>query len=527
MKMSLAMRWGRRGYAFAAAMCSLSVCLSTSVQAADEPIDAMIPVEVLPLDSQLATGEVGPKSAHWKYPRIALQPARAARGIAIEKGGSSRILVLALLGPASRPPAGTLTLDVEPAQRAWCEIATSGFAVADCFQDTDNDGRLEVKSRGLLGAKEEPLSLSQLDKSERIDPIAYRPATAAELPQFQIGYVRCGIQVQPDGHIDTLRFSTTVRLASAGLRIFSPDDLCNQLATSLGNSASGDQLFQVDRFKVAFHADGDALNASVVEGIAPGTILGHVRGDRPLLNADGASAKVDEIDGSDRAELYFTAMPTVLDQAPIGTDFLIGEVAHGLTGKLGTDVTTHGWSKSISLPRGTPLYGVSMSRSAQPKWYDATVVWCTPFDDDKGQQHSWCFVPDNAFHRLVENYEPHTLTSISAESTRAVDPPVVERQPVDFGAPLELKVQLTEIDRKYIKLQWSVTTKQKTPAWRGSRVRRLKDGSGVLVVGGSLLRISPAEDRKSAAITKLGTMLLEPTASAMPMDATLLMDRGP
>jgi len=93
-------------------LIAMTTCIGPAVRA-EEPLSAMIPVEVLEVDPALATGELWRTGVKWSEPSVALQPARVARAIAIDKaGGKSPLLALTLLGTPERRADGTLNLDV-------------------------------------------------------------------------------------------------------------------------------------------------------------------------------------------------------------------------------------------------------------------------------------------------------------------------------------------------------------------------------------------------------------------------------
>ena len=67
-------------------LIATTTCIGPTVRA-EEPLSAMIPVEVLEVDPALATGELWRGVVKWSEPAVALQPARVARAIAIDKAG--------------------------------------------------------------------------------------------------------------------------------------------------------------------------------------------------------------------------------------------------------------------------------------------------------------------------------------------------------------------------------------------------------------------------------------------------------
>src|ERR1041384_1997691 len=155
----------RRSRSAAHALIFMLIATATCVgpvARAEEPMSAMIPVEVLEVDPALATGELWRGVVKWNEPDVALQPARLARAIVADgAGGKTTTLALTLLGVPELEADGTVKLDVASDREAWCELTRFGLAQVDCFQDLDADGKLETVRRGLLG-NEEPLTLNRV-----------------------------------------------------------------------------------------------------------------------------------------------------------------------------------------------------------------------------------------------------------------------------------------------------------------------------------------------------------------------------
>ena len=241
-------------------LIATTTCIGPTARA-EEPLSAMIPVEVLEVDPALATGELWRGTVKWSEPPVALQPARVTRAIAIDKaGGKSSILALTLLGTPERKADGTLNLDVASDRQAWCELSRLGFVRVDCFQDIDSDGKLESIRFGWLG-NEEPLTLNRVEATARAtDPMVYRPARVDELPQFQIGYVSCargGTKANPES---AFRYSTIIRRVGGGIGTGSTPAVCDQFATLLETRAEGDLLYQFGRFKVGVRTAGGEVH---------------------------------------------------------------------------------------------------------------------------------------------------------------------------------------------------------------------------------------------------------------------------
>jgi hypothetical protein len=489
---------------------------------AEEPLSAMIPVEVLEVDPALATGELWRGTVKWSEPPVALQPARVARAIVIDKvGGKSSILALALLGTPERRADGTLNLDVASDRQAWCELSRFGLARVDCFQDLDSDGKLETTRFAWLG-NEEPLTLNRVEAAARpTDPMVYRAARVDELPQFQIGYVSCarrGTRANPESEF---RYSTIIRRVGGGLGTGSTPAACDQFATLLETRADGDFLYQFGRFKVEVRQQGEKFTTKLIEGLAPGTLLGHLRTGQPLQDAAEARPKMAEAGGSKPA-LYLVSPPVVSHtEVKAGQQFLSAEVAHGLTGKLVNEAKTVGWSKSITLPAGTPLFGVVMTASGRPSSYDADIIWCAPGRNAKEKPVAQCFARGPAGYQLVENPLPHTVESLSVGSTRSVAPPVVERGAVDFGGPLLLSIRYASAEREWASLDWSVGPAN-TNVWRGFSLRLDQQRTGHLVVGKTLIKVRPSTDGKDATLeaTEIGEFTTD--LDATPVNALKL-----
>lgn len=504
-------------------LIATTTCMGPTVSA-EEPLSAMIPVEVLDVDPALATGELWRRGVKWNEPPVALQPARIARAIAIDKaGGKNPILALTLLGTPERRADGTLNLDVASDRQAWCELSRFGLTRVDCFQDLDSDGKLETIRFGWLG-NEEPLTLNRVEPAKATDPMVYRAARVDELPQFHIGYVSCaqgGTKANPESQF---RYSTIIRRVGGGLGTGSTPVVCDQFATLLETRAESDRLYQFGRFKVEVRQQGEQLTTKLIEGIAPGTLLGHLRTGQPLRDATEARAKMAEA-GVSKPALYLVSPPVVSHtEVKAGGQFLSAEVAHGLTGKLVNEAKTVGWSKSITLPAGTPLFGVVMTASGRPSSYDADIIWCAPGRNAKGKPVAQCFARGQVGYELVESREPHTVEYLSLGSMRGVSAPVVERGTADFGGPLLLNIRYASANNKYVSVDWSVGPAD-TVAWRGFSLRLDQQRTGHLLLGKTLIKVRPSKDGKDATLetTQLGDFTSE--LDAAPVDALKLSQK--
>lgn len=505
------------------ARLAVLLCLSFGVagmaRAEEAALDAMIPVEVLPIDPAFAVGAISEGGLRWDNPRIALQPARVARAIVRDvKKGKSGVLVLALLGKIETNADRTLKLDVAPAKQAWCAFGGFASVTVECFQDTDGDGKLETQRRGLLGVNES-LGLARVAEGKPITPVAYRPANAAELPALQVGYKSCAPGRDQVPSLDSeLRFATLVQRVGMHMP---PSQVCNEIAKPLGAGNDGEKLFQFGRFKVAIHAnDAGELITRLVEGIPPGTLLGNLRPGRPLLDATDTPADLGEIAG-DVPFLRMVAPPKVVEAIKPGDEFFSVEVQHGITGKLTADSKSYK-KNGPTIPAGTPVYGVAMSSSAVARSFDAVVVWCAPRKNAKQELVAQCFAPDLSGFALYESdWSPYAMTDVTSYGYDGIAPPVVERGPVDFGGPIEIRlryeVPAPKSSKKYLYASRSIAPAG-APLWKSFRLRRGKEDAGYVWLGDALLKILPSADGASATVSVVGELKVG-AEIIMPADA--------
>ena len=497
----------------AAALVSVSLVNAAGAASPPETVDATIPIEVLAIDPALATGAIA-TGRQWSAPKIAMQPARAARGAVL--AGKQEVLLLALLEPVEKTAAGTARLDGPPERIAWCELPRFIGNFVSCYQDLDADGKFETSRTGLMGT-DEVLALGRVREPKTIEPIAYRAAQASELPQFQVGYRACGnIGDKPRTIDGELRYETVVRRAE-GLQ-WPKSGRCDSIAQPLESLPDGGRLFSMGRFKVEVRPGTEELPTRLVEGMPPGTLLAHVRSSWPLIDATERQADSAAISG-DTPYLVAVGTPIIPAHANAGEQVFSLEVRHGLTGKLSVDSEPRSGSDKIRLPAGTPLYGVAMGSSQTP-YYDDEVVWCTPVKPPDKPVEAYCFAPHLGGAKLVRTYgEPYTVTGLTV-SGKYRDVPVVERGPADFGAPLELVIKVTGADKKKVSIAWSLAPRGQWFASEWS-MRRARDDAAFVLVGALLLKITPAADLKSFEVTPIGE-LAPGDPLHLPMDATRL-----
>ena len=485
--------------------------------------DATIPIEVLAVDPAIAEGEILIGTNQWALapPAIAMQPARIARGAVIENSaGRPKVLALALMGSPEKDANGAARLDGSRDLQAWCELPTSLFVtswqqyVVDCYQDQNGDGAFEVQYSGHLHG-EVAIMLASVDSPKSIKPLPFRAAETAELPLLEVGYASCGTASQQDAsQVKDIQFGTYIRFAKGGK---STPRICKHVATPLDSPTAGEKLFQVGRFKVAVRETDGVLTSRLVEGIPAGTLLGNLRFDRPLLDIT-APADMTDLEATDKEPLYLAAMPQITATAAAGETFLKAQVAHGITGKLRTEVSRRGWAKAVVIPAGSPVFGTPMSGSLGERAIDTSIVWCTPWRNGK-KLVSQCFVPTPYSIALVENPRPFSVAHLN-DTPYGVDPPIVDRAEVDFGQPIFLQVRYIAANPRFIVVETSVSY-LKEPVWHRLYLRRKADGSGMLGSGGAIVILRPAADKKSFAIETVGDF--EIGAGVGPLDVAEMM----
>jgi hypothetical protein len=483
-----------------------------------ETVDATIAIEVLAVDPALTTGTIPLRPGlTWSWPRIALQPARAARGAVLEKNGD--VLMLALLEPVAKTADGKARIDGPADRIAWCASAKFISNVVACYQDLDSDGRFETRRTGMLGTNE-ALALSRLQMPKSIAPLAYRPANEDELPAFQVGYAACGGTRHDTQTFESPpRYATVIRRAEGAQ--WPKSGRCDNIAKFIDMRPDGARLYELGRFKIEVREkDDQELATLLVEGMAPGTLLAHVRSSWPLTDATERPREADAL--ADRNSfLVAVGKPTVATLAKPGDQIFSLEVRHALTAHLSAPSEPSVKGDKVRLPEGTPLYGIAMQSSLTP-WADGLVIWCTPVKQEKTVE-PYCFAPSQygGTGLYKAHSKPFTVTGVSP-SGPVRNPPVVEPAPVDFGAPLVLAVKVVSADKKGIHLNWSLAPRGQwySEEWRFLHAR---DKSSFLLIGRLVIQIKPSADGQSFEISTRGDEIVDGAPVDLPADAVRLL----
>lgn len=469
---------------------------------AEDAVPAVIPLEVLAIDPQLAVGAITSSGFKVKWPIVARQPARAARAVVLEKG-KGKVLALALLGKLETTPEGKLMLDVAAASQAWCEFGSFMSTYVDCYQDLDADGKFETQRLGALGSNE-AVALRRVLPAKPITAIGYRAANEAEIPKFEVGYVSCmGAGVDLSTLDSPLRFGTFINRTDDSR--MSDEGACKDIAKPLGEAVDNERVFQFGRFKVAVRAKSDSeLTTRLLEGIPAGTLLGHLRSGSPIVDATEVSPDTSAIIG-DTPFLRMKGDAQIAAAAKAGEEFFSVQVEHGLTGTLMVELKSRGWSAPKIVPAGTPLYGIAMSSNMVARSLDPEIVWCAPVRDAKQKLIARCaaHIFGNSYGLHETDWTPYVVTTLSGDGN-GIDSPVVERGPVSFGAPLFLKLRYQNTDKKWVSYEWSVAPGDER-IWKSMGSRRARDNAGFVLLGEAVLKLAPSADGTTISVsTEIG-----------------------
>jgi hypothetical protein len=467
-------------------------------------IDAVIPLQMQAVDPVLGQGKVWSRGIRWDNPRIALQPARAADAI-VTVEGRRRTLVLAVTEAAVLLPNGLARRN--RAADVWCELQ-SGRVFSRCFSDADRDGRLDHERIGANPAGEE-LGVTALAPPRAIPPVAYRAARPDELPAFEVGYASCGSGL-PD-----LRFPTLVRRVQNGRAKGSISSTeCTRNAVLVRDLERGAKLYRFDRFEVAVTPSADGtLTTSLVTGIAPGTLIGPVRRDRALADADLRRGLVAETLARREEPDYltFTAEPALTaGMVAPGETLASGPVVHAITGRLASALRANRLVNAKELlATGTPLFGVhvvSTNRFVRTVDLEPEILWCAPLLKD-GLWTKRCLMKGTAGYTIGEGgggfvIDPK-ITGFSFVGQTVA--PVVERQPVNWGAPLQARLVLGAWARRTLELVLHVAPQGGAAADEKLSVLRASDGSATFRLDGAVMRLVPTADQRGATIELSGS----------------------
>lgn len=492
---------------------------NVSDKSPSQVIDALVPVAVQAPDPAFVRGEVRGFGMRWGAIVITGQPANVFRAAIVTEPGAgiakNAVLNFALLGAVQTDVTGQVMIPADRSQIAWCENDTKKRSVLYCFQDLDADGKFETKRPGLLPTLDS-LSVNRVGDSQQVTPFAYREAGAQELPRLVLEYVSCPDQVAYKYALQLQRINSD---GSNGQSI--PGE-CSAVADQLG-TVDGASLYQFGRFKVSIREEGGKKITNLVEGIPAGTLLGHVRADRPLTDAAAAkSFKEDRANMSgDLPFLYFVDNQQLANATVnAGEQIISGEVAHAITGKLTAPLISVGWTgRKEELPVGTPLFGVLMSNQRSADNLDPEIVWCAPDLSGKPNWSTRCIANAPVGKRLVPIFNRFTLDLLSVGTDgRAVVAPLVERQPVDFGQPLYFSVRFDKWEKDKAVLSTKVSFKDDMASYHPLSLRRSPDGSAYLIVGEALVTLRPSGNSSTQALVECDDEIRQGSA-ALPIDA--------
>jgi hypothetical protein len=460
-------------------------------------IDAVMPIEMLPVDPALADGKIWVSGPHWDSPKVALQPARSPRAIVTTDDKGSRTLILAQLRP---DPANEAAAAQWRVAEAWCETTRNRF-VTPCYLDQDKDGTLETMSVGVSPVGE-PLGVNALVRGQPIKPIRYRAASEAELPRFQIGYAACR-------GVGAITFATLIRRVTGDQAKGQMQAAnCGHIAVPLGDAPDGGTLYRFDRFVVRVRQTADGLDTHLVEGLRPGTILGHVRADQVLTDADASPGLLATAKSRDTIVplVHFTTLPKVTEGAVAeGGEIVSGDIAHNYSGHLSTPMEKAGFiSQHRALPVGSPVYGIPVTGAGSG--LEPVILWCAPMRDELAKWTARCFPRGSFGFVSVAGLSPAFLIrSImfqeSGIGSVPASAPIVARGAVDFGGPLHMSLRFKRWTRRFVEISALAAPDGGSADATTLQLPRQADGSAVVVLGEGRLLLRPVDGDKGAAVT--------------------------
>jgi hypothetical protein len=144
----------------------------------------------------------------------------------------------------------------------------------------------------------------------------------------------------------------------------------------------------------------------------------------------------------------------------------------------------------------------------------SAMTWCVPSRGESRNLVSYCFSGPSA-NVVLRSHAPFLVSQISG-TPRYSDPVAIDRGPVEFEAPLKLSLRFVRAKDEYVELESSVSYESE-PVWTVFRVQRRDEGRAFVLVGGTVLRLTPAVDGRTASVEILGGDF-KPGMDATPRD---------
>jgi hypothetical protein len=484
---------------------ALTLLSSSSAHAAEADgkantqVDAIIPLVVLGLDKVPPAVNPDERGIHWSGVVLASQQVRPLDAIVIKESArnmtTNRPLLLALTGEIALDGQGRPATEGNSAQQTWCKDSVNPNASIDCYRDSDGDGKLDQRARGFL-PRLEALSMNRVGAFESIETIAYRKAEPAELPLFNIDYLLCSAT---DSQITFAR-----RIKKVGLLAGSSGGLCDNVASPAVGQTAGASDFLLDQARIRIRTENGARTALMTEGMPPGSIVGHVRTDRPITDIAHArrfSEQQEEALG-ELPDVYFAAAPRIAKEpVGIGETFFAAEVRHSITGTLhdpAIQLKVFKGNPNELIPAGAGLFGIRMRGTAESANLDANIVWCYPAPLNAPGNGAKCIAYDAMkIARVLDVWERFNLTRISiASSGPSIADPLIDRGEIDFGEPVLLEIAVEKIARKKIAIRASTDRQtERNKASRHLQIERADDGKGYVLVGQGILVLEPVDEQ--------------------------------
>lgn len=422
--------------------------LASQASAQEEPFEqATIPLEVLPAPATAASIE---GAGNGQKVRLDI-PLRAAGSIIVLDGkNAGQTLPLAIVGPVPRDADGHARLPQDASQIAWCEhdrglkLGTGSSFV--CWQDLDNDGRLETQRATFNASFSRPLSIALMaTKATPIEPRRYRVAAPAERIAYTLEYRPCG-PLSGGQYKRTLDNAPGMFMAS-----------CRFTAAPVAGGA-GERRWRLDRFLFAIGADD---RARMVAQPTPGTLLDRFADAEELVDL-GTRERFDReraalLGQLSTAPFQFADDPRIAQgQVGEGGTILEGALRYGYTGRLTQAFVMRGLTSSRELEAGSPVYGVPMG---DPIYGKPSLTWCSPVARGTNWVARCLVTAPNGGTQLVDGQRPgFAITSVGyvTVSNGSRDPLPVEEGAADFGGPMAARQRFMKWTGKTVRVRHEV-----------------------------------------------------------------------
>lgn len=464
---------------------------------ADTYTDALIPMVVLEAEKLPPPLKLVDKAPNWAEGLLATQQVRPAGAIIADfplfKSTTKQLLMLTLLGKVKLDPQGKPTAENNSTQQVWCKDIVNPDASIDCYQDSDGDGNLDKRARGFLPLLE-ALSVNRIGPFEPIRVIPYRKAHLDELPRYDIDYLYCRI-------VDSqIKYARRIKKVGFGERFVQGQ--CESFSKSAVNQPEEESMFILDQTKIKVRTVDTTRTAQMAEGMPAGLFVGHLRTDHPITDI-AHTKRFSEESNEALTELpsVYVLTPPIIAKDPIkvGERLFTAEVKHSITGLLreaAIPTTPIKDAPNELIPAGAKMFGIQMQRTGIGANLDADIVWCYPAPLNAQINGAKCIARDrgNSSH-VVDVLERFHISSLTTGSfAPSIDPPLIDRQAIDFGEPIVLEILIEKIAKRKITIRVTVDRQsEQNKSSKSIEIERSKDGNGYILIGDGILVLEPID----------------------------------